>query len=65
VLGGGTCECLWLVDNDVTMSMVKRAYQNFNRVQGQNSLFAFEIWCVDREIYHILHNQNLSYDSKV
>jgi hypothetical protein len=22
--------CLWLGDNDVTLSMVKRAYQNFN-----------------------------------
>jgi hypothetical protein len=30
VLGGGICECLWLGDNDVTLSMVKRAYQNFN-----------------------------------
>jgi hypothetical protein len=31
VLGGGICECLWLGDNDVTLSMVKRAYQNFNK----------------------------------
>jgi hypothetical protein len=30
VLGGGICECLWLGDNDVTLSMVKRANQNFN-----------------------------------
>jgi hypothetical protein len=29
MLGGGICECLWLGDNDVTLSMVKRAYQNF------------------------------------
>jgi hypothetical protein len=26
------CKCLWLGDNDVTLSMVKRAYQNFNMV---------------------------------
>jgi hypothetical protein len=32
VLGGGIRECLWLGDNDVTLSMVKRAYQNFNMV---------------------------------
>jgi hypothetical protein len=32
VLGGGICECLCLGDNDVTLSMVKRAYQNFNMV---------------------------------
>jgi hypothetical protein len=32
VLGGGICECLWLGDNDVTLSMVKRAYQNLNMV---------------------------------
>jgi hypothetical protein len=25
VLEGGICECLWLGDNDVTLSMVKRA----------------------------------------
>jgi hypothetical protein len=30
VLRGGICEFLWLGDNDVTMSMVKQAYQNFN-----------------------------------
>jgi hypothetical protein len=30
MLGGGTCKCLWLGDNGVTLSMVKRAYQNFN-----------------------------------
>jgi hypothetical protein len=30
VLEGGICEFLWLGDNDVTLSMVKRAYQNFN-----------------------------------
>jgi hypothetical protein len=30
VLGGGICECLWLGDNEVTWSMVKRAYQNSN-----------------------------------
>jgi hypothetical protein len=30
VLGDGICECLWLGDNDVTLSMVKQAYQNFN-----------------------------------
>jgi hypothetical protein len=36
VLGGGICECLWLGDNDVTLSMVKRAYQNFNRgIEGK------------------------------
>jgi hypothetical protein len=32
VLGGGICECLWLGDNDVILSMIKRAYQNFNMV---------------------------------
>jgi hypothetical protein len=31
MLGGGICECLWLGDDDVTLSMVKRAYQNFNK----------------------------------
>jgi len=30
VLEGGIYECLWLGDNDVIFSMVKRAYQNFN-----------------------------------
>jgi hypothetical protein len=24
------CKCLWLGDNDVTLSMVKRAYKNLN-----------------------------------
>jgi hypothetical protein len=38
VLGGGICECLWLGDNDVTLSMVKRAYQNFNNTRE------FMIW---------------------
>jgi hypothetical protein len=33
VLGDGMCKCLWLGDNDVTLSMVKRAYQNFNTAQ--------------------------------
>jgi hypothetical protein len=32
VIGGGICELIWLGDNDVTFSMVKRAYQNFNMV---------------------------------
>jgi hypothetical protein len=32
VIEGGICECLWLDDNDVTLSIVKRAYQNFNMV---------------------------------
>jgi hypothetical protein len=32
VRGGGICECLWLGDNDMTLSMVKRAYQNFNNM---------------------------------
>jgi hypothetical protein len=32
VLGGGIFECLWLGDNDVTLSLVKRAYQNFNMI---------------------------------
>jgi hypothetical protein len=31
VLGGGIYECLWLGDNDVTLSMVKRAYQKFQQ----------------------------------
>jgi hypothetical protein len=30
LLKGGICECVWLGDNDVTLSMVKQAYQNFN-----------------------------------
>jgi hypothetical protein len=30
VLGGGICECLWSDDNDVTLFIVKQAYQNFN-----------------------------------
>jgi hypothetical protein len=30
VHGGGICECLWLGDNDVKLSMAKRAYKNFN-----------------------------------
>jgi hypothetical protein len=30
VLEGVICECLWLGGNDVELSMVKRAYQNFN-----------------------------------
>jgi hypothetical protein len=30
MLSGGICGCLWFSDNDVTLSMVKRAYQNFN-----------------------------------
>jgi hypothetical protein len=34
VLGGGICEFLWLGDNDVTLSMVKRAYQNFSMVSN-------------------------------
>jgi hypothetical protein len=34
VLRGGICECLWLGDNDVTLSMVKQAYQNFNTGEG-------------------------------
>jgi hypothetical protein len=32
VFRGGICECLWLGDNDVTLSMVKYTYQNFNMV---------------------------------
>jgi hypothetical protein len=32
VLEGGICVCLWLGDNDVMLSMVKQAYQNFNMV---------------------------------
>jgi hypothetical protein len=32
VLGGGICECLWLGDNVVTLSMVKQTYQKFNMV---------------------------------
>jgi hypothetical protein len=32
MIGGGTNRCLWLGDNDVTLSMVKQAYQNFNMV---------------------------------
>jgi hypothetical protein len=28
---GWDSECLWLGDNDVTLSMAKRAYQNFNK----------------------------------
>jgi hypothetical protein len=38
VLGGGICECLWLGDNDVTLSMVKRAYQNFNMIETKSGL---------------------------
>jgi hypothetical protein len=30
VLRGAICEFLWLGDIDVTLSMVKQAYQNFN-----------------------------------
>jgi hypothetical protein len=34
---GGTCKCLWLGDNGVTLPMVKRSYQNFNSLLGQES----------------------------
>jgi hypothetical protein len=30
MLGDGICECLWLGDNDVTLSMVNQSYHNFN-----------------------------------
>jgi hypothetical protein len=26
VLGGGICECIWLGENDVTLSMVKQTW---------------------------------------
>jgi hypothetical protein len=32
VFEGGICECMWLGENVVTLSMVKRAYQKFNMV---------------------------------
>jgi hypothetical protein len=32
VLGDGMCEFLQLGDNDVTLSMVKREYQNINKI---------------------------------
>jgi hypothetical protein len=38
VLGGGICECHWLGDNDVTLSMVKGAYQNFNKMYKYPSI---------------------------
>ena len=31
MLEGGICEFLWLGDNDMTLSIVKWAYQNFNK----------------------------------
>jgi hypothetical protein len=33
VLGGDICVCLWLGDNDMALSMVKQAHQNFNKVE--------------------------------
>jgi hypothetical protein len=32
------CKCLWLGDNSVTLSMVKRAYEKFNMVSEMVSL---------------------------
>jgi hypothetical protein len=43
VLGGGICECLWLGDNDVTFSMVKQEYQNFNTGVHQSSHTKLEV----------------------
>jgi hypothetical protein len=45
VLEGGICECLWLGDNDVTLSMVKRAYQKFNNAY---MLMIYMIRCIHR-----------------
>jgi hypothetical protein len=42
VLRGGICEFIWLGDNDVTLSMVKRAYQNFNKLDFKIATFHHE-----------------------
>jgi hypothetical protein len=43
VLESGICECLWLGDNDVTLSMVKRAYQNLNSLSHSDLLIGYII----------------------
>jgi hypothetical protein len=50
VLMGGIFECLWLGDNDVTFSMAKRAYQNFNIDN-----FIFHDICLDIIPFSMFH----------
>jgi hypothetical protein len=47
MFGGGTCKCLWLGGDGVTLSMVERAHHFFNNwyLLGVNFYLIFQCGC--------------------